>query len=180
MKNFIKTKISQHCCKSFNGTKTGFHLSAAYFQSLKLRLKGIYKHIFSDPSCGDGNARFTAVHLKPLSVQTSKLWKKQLFSDLKCLFLRVSPLFFNSKCTSHHKWTKILISNSYLIRQRYKGYRSKSDIVRLARRFTCNNAYSPFNCLNHLGISCIKYSFYQQKINSSIKKSSSLLTISFN
>ena len=87
---------------------------------------------------------------------------------------------FNSKCTSHHKWTKILISNSYLIRQRYKGYRSKSDIVRLARRFTCNNAYSPFNCLNHLGISCIKYSFYQQKINSSIKKSSSLLTISFN
>ena len=79
MKNFIKTKISQHCCKSFNGTKTGFHLSAAYFQSLKLRLKGIYKHIFSDPSCGDGNARFTAVHLKPLSVHTSKLWKKQLF-----------------------------------------------------------------------------------------------------
>ena len=84
----------------------------------------------------------------------------------KCLFLRVSPLIFiNKKCASHFrrktanenktfKKTETWISNSYLIRQRFKGCCCKSGSVMFEWRITWNYAYRPFKSFvwNLLGI----------------------------
>ena len=43
------------------------------------------------------------------------------------------------------KETKTFISYSYLIRQRFQGYRFKSGIAIFSWRITLNYAYSPFN-----------------------------------
>ena len=71
----------------------------------------------------------------------SKLGKISSSSDLKCSFLWVSPLLLiNQKCASHFrrgttnenkqlKETKTWRSNTYLIRQWFKGYRYKSGFA---------------------------------------------------
>ena len=73
----------------------------------------------------------------------SKMWKISSFLWLeKCSILWVSPLLFfiNKKCVIHFRrepanenkhlnGTKTLISNSYLIRQSFQGYRCKSGIA---------------------------------------------------
>ena len=72
-----------------------------------------------------------------------KIWKiLSFFWFEKCIFLWISPLLhINKECASHFrrepanknirliKDTKTLLSNSYLTRQSFQGYRCKSDIV---------------------------------------------------
>ena len=65
----------------------------------------------------------------------SKTWKKSSFFWFeKCLCLRVFPfLFINNECASHfRKWKKtVLIYNSYLLRESFKGYRCELGLPSL-------------------------------------------------
>ena len=93
------------------------------------------------------------------------LWSKISLLE-KCLFLWVSPLpLINEKCAGYicretanenkqFKETKTLISDSYLIRHSFQGYRCKSDTSIFAWRVTLHYAYSPFKNINMVGTQC--------------------------
>ena len=84
-----------------------------------------------------------------------RLFKSILFWLEKCLFLKVSSLLLIDKKfasqfrretaieNEQFKETKTWISNSYLIRQSFKGYCCKTGIAIFARRVSWNCAYSP-------------------------------------
>ena len=84
-----------------------------------------------------------------------KMWRiPSFFSIKKCLFLWVSHMQ-----ETKNKETKTLISNSYLIRQSFQGYRCKSGIVIIKWRVTWNYATVPLSLYlnNNRNISLLFY-----------------------
>ena len=87
-----------------------------------------------------------------------------------CLILNIFSIAFNkqemrkSLLQRTCKWNKQLkgittcIFISYLISQRFKGYRCKSGIVIFALRVTSNYAYSPFNWLKYFPVKLLSKS----------------------